>query len=546
MFFYEFILFIGTIALSLISISGFGALLVNSKKANSLELIFFGFPLIALIVTFFHFFFNINIQIIFIIFLAGVIIFFLKKLNKKFLIFENKKLYFILLILIPIYISQKYHEDFGYYHLPHIINFYNEKIIFGLANTNVAFIHNSLWLNILNLFYIGNINFITIPTYILYVVFVIFSLNELLNDNKKNYSIFFLLICTLYILLKFTRISEFGNDLPALVFAVLSIYNFFKFNETTNEQKKIFIFFCSFCFSIFAILIKFSCIPLLFLPVYLFFKNYRFLCSEILKLNYFLIYFLSLTFFFQQFIYSGCFIFPSDLTCIEVSWFDSEFVKLKDKIELTNKSFYVENHNYSKEDYLKNFTWVPFWFERNYSEILEHLSTIIIPIIIILLLSKKNREKQLYKLENFNFFSFFVVCGFLFWFTFSPVYRFGIIYFLSLVFLLTLKFYKNRFFSSKIIFSIICVCLIFNFSKNILRIIENDKVFFGLKKIENSFINISNSKNNFISINKPDIEKNIKNGWQGRLCWDIEFLCSYNEINVNKKYGYLIISKLKN
>ena len=35
MFFYEFILFIGTITLSLISISGFGALLVNSKKANS-------------------------------------------------------------------------------------------------------------------------------------------------------------------------------------------------------------------------------------------------------------------------------------------------------------------------------------------------------------------------------------------------------------------------------------------------------------------------------------------------------------------------------
>ena len=43
MFFYEFILFIGTITLSLISISGFGALIVNSKKANSLELIFFGF-----------------------------------------------------------------------------------------------------------------------------------------------------------------------------------------------------------------------------------------------------------------------------------------------------------------------------------------------------------------------------------------------------------------------------------------------------------------------------------------------------------------------
>ena len=75
---------------------------------------------------------------------------------------------------------------------------------------------------------------------------------------------------------------------------------------------------------------------------------------------------------------------------------------------------------------------------------------------------------------------------------------------------------------------------------------DDDDVFFGIKKIENRFIKISNSTNNFISINKPDTEKNSKNGWQGRLCWDIEFLCSYNEINVDKKYGYLIISKLQN
>ena len=204
---------------------------------NTLEAIFFGFPSTALIITFVHFFLNINFQVIFFIFLIGIGIF-LKKKNQLFLNFENKKFYLILLILIPIYISQKYHEDFGYYHLPHIINLYNEKIIFGLANSNIAFIHNSMWLNILNLFYSESLNFVTIPTFILYIVFVIFSLNEILNNKHKRFSIYFLLICILYILLKFTRISEFGNDLPALLFAILSIYYFLKFEETIDVQKK--------------------------------------------------------------------------------------------------------------------------------------------------------------------------------------------------------------------------------------------------------------------------------------------------------------------
>ena len=30
-----------------------------------------------------------------------------------------------------------------------------EKIIFGLANANSAFVHNSIWLNILPIFYIN-------------------------------------------------------------------------------------------------------------------------------------------------------------------------------------------------------------------------------------------------------------------------------------------------------------------------------------------------------------------------------------------------------
>ena len=85
----------------------------------------------------------------------------------------------------------------------------------------------------------------------------------------------------------------------------------------------------------------------------------------------------------------------------------------------------------------------------------------------------------------------------------------------------------------------------FNFTKNILRIDNEDYIVFGIEKIQNQFYIDKLSENNFIKVYRPDIENN-KNGWQGRLCWDIPFLCSYKEIRVNKNYGYLIFSKLNN
>ena len=56
---------------------------------------------------------------------------------------------------------------------------------------------------------------------------------------------------------------------------------------------------------------------------------------------------------------------------------------------------------------------------------------------------------------------------------------------------------------------------------------------------------MQSSNNDFIEVNKPDM-KNNKTGWQGRLCWDIPFLCTYRVIKVDKKNGYLFFSKLKN
>ena len=81
-------------------------------------------------------------------------------------------------------------------------------------------------------------------------------------------------------------------------------------------------------------------------------------------------------------------------------------------------------------------------------------------------------------------------------------------------------------------------------TKNFIRISNEDEKYFGIKKIKNDYREYENS-NQMITIFKPDLLANSKkgNGWQGRLCWDIEFLCSYNMVNVGLIKNYLIITR---
>ena len=293
----------------------------------------------------------------------------------------------------------------------------------------------------------------------------------------------------------------------------------------------------------FALLIKFSAIPIIFLTLYIFFRDFKKISKEILKYNYFIIYFLVILFFAQQFIYTGCFVFPSKMTCLNVSWFNNEFLYLQTKLELINKSYSVARSFISSDEYLVNFNWVPYWFDRNYPEIIEHLLTMIIPIIIFISLSKSNTNNT----NNVNYLNtllFFLVVGFIFWFSFSPVYRFGIIYFICLIYVTTVKFYKKKVFSKKIFLTLLCLFLIFNFSKNINRIIQKNYVVFGIDRINNKYVLYDNyNDHKIISVFRPDIEANKLNGWQGRLCWDIPFICSYKAIKVNLINNYYFISK---
>jgi len=549
MFFVQiFIFFISIIFISL-SISGFGSVMTRNLKSNFCIDFFFGLIVLSLIVTVFHFFSRVYVLSNILLFILGLILFF-RGANFKYFK-DQKKINFkyltIILLLIPIYISQKYHEDFGYYHLPYALAFLEEKIVFGFANVDKTYVYNSIWLNLTSIFFFKdrNFDFLTLPSFILFLIFIIFLIKNLFKEKIVKVSDYYLLVVLFYFILKFTRISEFGVDLPASIFSILSIYYFLKFFDTDEISEKKMIFFYNVAFSTFSILIKLSTAPILFLVLFLYFKNFRVFKFYIFSYKFLIIYSIFLAFFIQQFIYTGCLFFPTNITCFNVSWFNENYIHLSKKIELINKSYSVAKEIYLPAEYLTNFNWFPHWIRRNYTEILEHLTTIILPILIFIFFLKR-RESEKPILKEKKIFYFFIFINLIFWLNFSPVYRFGVHIFITISFIILLNFLNSKKFSKKIFIIFTSIFLFFSFSKNIIRIINEEDMFIGIKKIDNQYIFREDVSSEYAGIYRPDIKNNKKNGWQGRLCWNTPFICSYNKLAVKRKNGYLVIVKIDN
>ena len=547
MIFFQILIFIVSITFLALSISGYGRLVNLSIKKNFFLDIFLGLILISLVITIIHFFLKINVLISVLIFSLGILFFFYKKKISALKFFKGESINYLLIILllIPIFLSQKYHEDFGYYHLPYAIGFIEEKIIFGFANIDKSYVYNSIWLNLYSIFFLNdkNFNFLTLPSFLLFLSFILFSVHQLISKNEKTISDYFLLIALFYFILKFTRISEFGVDLPAAIFSILSIYYFLKFSETDSidEQKEY--FFLSLIFSIFSILIKLSSIPLILLPIFLYFKYFKNLKSDFFEFKFLFIYILVSSFFIQQFIYTGCLFFPSNLTCLSVSWFSEDSISLSKELELINKSYFSSaNYTLSPDEYIKNFNWLSYWFKRNFVEISEHFLTMFLPVLLFLFFQKKKIDKEFFLKDKLGLY-LFLILGLLFWLNFSPVYRFAISLFLTLTFILLASNLVSCNFSKRIFLIFIMTFIFFSFSKNIIRLTKVENIFLGILKIDNKYILHDKNANQLIKIYQPDIRSNSTNGWQGRLCWNIPFICSYNKLDIRKKNGYLIINK---
>ncbi len=545
MIFFQIFLFLTTIFFFSLSISGYGKLINLKTKNNFFIEIFLGIIIVTFIITLIHFFSKINLSLSFLIFSLGFIIF-LKKKNFKFSeLFETKKIHYLIIIIffIPMFLSQKYHEDFGYYHLPYALGFIEEKIVFGFANIEKSYIYNSIWLNLYSVFFLENknFNFLTLPSYLLFLSFILFSFNQIITKKNLFVSDYYLVVILFYFILKFTRISEFGVDLPAIIFSILGIYYFIKFSETNLVEEKKTYFFLILIFSVFSILIKLSTIPIILLSLYLYIKFFKDLKYSVFQFRFFFIYILFLSFFIQQFIYSGCFLFPTNFTCLDVSWFNPKYLNLTKTLELINKGYYHEAKNIiTPEQYLTNFTWLSFWFKRNFIEILEHFTTIIVPSFLFLLFLKNKNDSSYFFKEKISLI-ILLLLGLVFWLHFSPIYRFAIHLFATLIFILLSNFLLLKKFSKNLFIIFVTIFIFFSFSKNIIRLNKVDNIFLGIQKIDNKYLLNENDSNEFAKIFYPDVENNSENSWQGRLCWNTPFICSYNKLEIQKNKSYLFL-----
>ena len=490
---------------------------------------------------------------IFSLILVSIALFIFKKeiINKINL--EKIPIIISFVIVFIMTIKYKLNEDYGLYHLPYIVNFISEKVVFGLSNLQPQFAWNSTWLNFsatLNL-PLMNLRGTQLSNSILYFLFLGLVLNRIFDKNEKNQlSYFFLVSLLFYIVIKYSRISEHGFDLPANLFLLISVYFFIRlFEKNSNFDKDLSLFFI---FAIFSITIKLNTIVILInlFLLFLFLAKKKYQFTKVYKVIAFVSVFI-LLWFVQQFIYSSCFIPFLEITCIKsTEWFNPSLIEsLKSLTGSVNKSYWQYKGDLSEEEFVKNFNWLTTWFNRNKIEIAENLLAILLPLTILIIINLNNLKKNTIKKLKYNkilnlYLLILISSGLLLWFFKSPVYRFGMPYIFTSIFFLIfkiLKYYSNSFeINNKILYFFI-LSIMFNLGKNISRIIDSDfnenvwpkmiNVEYSTKQIGEYYINYPNSK--------------IKST-QHNLCWSIQFICDINKgtnIEIKKKGNYFIIIK---
>jgi len=372
----------------------------------------------------------------------------------------------ILLLLSGVLIS-KTHEDFITWHLPYLLNIYNESLIIGIGNKEINFVYAPFFSFFQILFFneISEYNLVNIGVFLILVNFISFHINQFFK--LKNLLSLFLVIFTL---IKYSRFSEYGYDFLPLIILISIFYYFITSQNTRNFNINIMLILFLFAISI-------RSISLFFLPLFAFLL----VKSNKIKLNfdkYFIIFFLLLiSYISNNFLKSGCLLFFIEQTCTSFSW-AVDIINLNAfslHVELWAKSFFTQKIILDPNYYLNDFVWVKFWIKKHFFyKVNEYLLILILIFILIFFKTEFNKNKVSKLLI------FFSILNILFWFTFLPQLRFGAVNFIIIFLIILTSCQLDH--VSKYLKTLIILCfLIFN-AKNIYRINDefsrNDKYKF--------------------------------------------------------------------
>ncbi len=554
---FELLVFYLTYILLLFSIAGYGfsfnKLLKIDYSKNFGLIIILGLIFLTLISYLSIFFLPHSYFFNTIIFLIGLIIFVfnLKKIiNFKFLIL-------IISIIFIGFIISKTHDDFAFYHLQQSLNFTRSKIQFGLSNLDFSYAKHSSLLYLNSIFYLPYFKyyFFNAPNQF-FLSAIIITLSIFVSDKKnEKYLRYFALFSLSYILLKFTRASEYGTDIIGQLLIILFIYQtiLFFLTNSISLKKEILVIsgvICIFCFTlktyfIFYILIYF----------YLFVSlNIKFIINFIKEKYFYLVFvFLILfSYFSLNLISSGCLIYPIASLCFDYliwSMPSQEVLEYKLWYETWAKSIagagYITENS---ENIIKKFYWVPFWFKNYFfGRFLDNLILIIfLCFVFFLFFRKKEKINQIFN-KHIWIIYFLLNLILIFWFAKHPSLRYGGYGPFFLFFSIPLSYYLSKFYfdekkfikNFKIIF---CIALLFFSSKNVLRINKefhrsdiykfSNFPYFSVPKVKYKKVLL----NNDIYVFQP-FESS---------CWDTPSPCPYTEnVLAMRKMNYTIFYKKK-
>ena len=454
-----------------------------------------GIFIITIIIYFFNFFFKISIVFNSILHIIGFIIFifnyhnyFKKPNHKETLIFWSFIILFIIFLL-----SAKPHDDFQYYHFAYIHNLNNEVSSFGIGNFNHGFRTHSSIFYFASSFYLPFIEYRLIHSgAIFYILFanLILIKKIFLKPETSNYINFISLLSFAFINIIFYRMAEHGTDRSAQILILILIIEILERINTSFSKKDECIFNIMVIFSLIISLKAFYSIYLILLFPIFALENKR---TEFLKYCLYSKSFIAssalvLVFYTTNFVNTGCFIYPLNVTCLDFFTWSipiTEVNQMKEWYELWSKAGATPNTRVDNPNlYITSFNWVANWLEiyffNKVSDFLLGILTIFLVSTFIFYNNKKTFDTSSKK--EFLVIYIFLLLLTIEWFINHPSLRYGgFSLFALLIFMpgaMILCIFRNNakiFFIKKITF-VILVILIF-IGRNVHRLNSEIKLY---------------------------------------------------------------------
>lgn len=458
---------------------------VGSKDINSLENIFFGFIFFGLIGLIINFFISLNL-------IFNSILFILLIINSVYNIFRDKnfplkQITVIFFITIFFLIFSKTFEDSAGYHIP-FSNVLNEhKIIFGLSNIHFRFgiVSISQYIDSLNYNIFVREKGILVASAVIVATCILYFFSEIKKKKDNNFTYLFLIFGLIFLCLRFNRFGDYGNDAIAHIYFILFSYLIIKnlYDDKINEYKKIYLI------ALFTFLQKIFFLPAL---IYVFIVGYFKFREKFFfnKVNFLIMLFI-FAWLLKTFVNTGCFIYPIEFTCADVSWYSNDLKsytsadRVAKQSEAWAKSWNTFGGNIEPDYnlYNSNFFWIENWFKNHFVIILKKMLPVIFFFIIFTMVNNKYLIKSeniktnfsyIFSNKNNSLFFIFITSMLLLWFFKFPIFRYGssiIFIFLFYIFAFMYNFKSNQNLKLKNFLILILITIVI--SKNSLKINKN-------------------------------------------------------------------------